>query len=152
MDKVPSQWMQAKLRKIINRPFKTHKHNTRARTRAHTHANTHTVSLALNYKKLITDSLLMNIWDKRWHSTGFSSVIAETKQSSQTDGGGKCEWVGARKQDSFITMENTSKIFRQREKGSKIHPILNMNSPPSPLPPAVSTSRSPKSLMKGTLG
>lgn len=90
----------------------------------------------------------MNIWDKCWHSTGFSSVITETKQCSQTDGGGKRQWVGGRKLDSFITMENSSKIFTQRKKSFNIHPVLNINRPSPSLPPAVSTSEAETSERK----
>lgn len=59
-----------------------------------------------------------------------------------TDGWwGRRQWVGARKQDSFITTGNGSKIFRQRKKGSKIQSMLTMNRPSPSLPSAVSSSK-----------
>lgn len=41
----------------------------------------------------------MNIWAKFWHSTGFSSAILETKQSSQMDGE---MWVSEGQEAKFL--------------------------------------------------
>lgn len=59
-----------------------------------------------------------------------------------TDGWwGKRQWAGARKLDSFVTTENSSKYSDRGKKSSNIHPLLNMNRTSPSLPPVISTSR-----------